>query len=126
MTCHSLRWLSGVTLCGVTAMDGKQQWQDCWVFCDHTVGNGEKVMVLNLHDSAPIQVKLNYIEDKAYPRLKELGGKMSRSFSVEGGKLIKFVRLSQKNNLLKLTINPKIKRKLKFKLLDREAHKFQD
>lgn len=38
-------------------------------------------MVLILHDSAPIQAKLNYIEDKAYPSLKELGGKMSRYLS---------------------------------------------
>lgn len=51
------------------------------MFCDHTVGNGEVVMVLILHDSAPIQAKLNYIEDKAYPSLKELGGKMSRYLS---------------------------------------------
>lgn len=44
-------------------------------FCDHDATNRQKVTVLSFHDSAPIQVELNYTEDKVYLRLKRVGAR---------------------------------------------------
>lgn len=43
------------------------------MFCDPSAGNGQKGMVLKLHDSVPTQGKLNYVEDKPTQGLKQWG-----------------------------------------------------
>lgn len=100
MTCHAL-W--------VNCFGWKQHGGRIGRFCDYTASNREKVMVLVFMILLPIQFELNTQKTRFIRGWRVEARCLGIFLGRKGEKHIKFLRLSKKNNLLKLPINPKIK-----------------